>query len=67
MHTGERPYACTFDGCHKRFSEKSGLKRHIATHTDIKPFPCTFVGCSKRFKDKSYLGKPLVVYLAGLI
>ncbi len=29
VHTNERPYACTFDGCDKRFPVQSGLVHHL--------------------------------------
>lgn len=33
IHTGEKPYACTFPGCFKRFSQSSNLTAHERTHT----------------------------------
>ena len=32
IHTGEKPYPCTFDGCTKRFSDKSNLRTHVKVH-----------------------------------
>ena len=32
IHTGEKPYPCTFDNCHKRFSDKSNLRTHLKVH-----------------------------------
>ncbi|CAO3699819.1 unnamed protein product [Rhizopus stolonifer] len=32
-HTGEKPHACTFDGCNKRFSRSDELSRHLNIHT----------------------------------
>ncbi|KAJ2780790.1 hypothetical protein H4R18_003258 [Coemansia javaensis] len=32
-HTGERPFACTFPGCSRRFSVHSNLRRHHKVHT----------------------------------
>lgn len=32
-HTGEKPFACTFPGCTKRFSRGDELKRHIKIHS----------------------------------
>lgn len=31
-HTGEKPHACSFPGCLKRFSRSDELKRHLRTH-----------------------------------
>ncbi|KAI8143823.1 hypothetical protein BJV82DRAFT_479858, partial [Fennellomyces sp. T-0311] len=31
-HTGEKPFICTFDGCHRRFSVHSNLRRHLRIH-----------------------------------
>ena len=30
--TGERPFACVFRGCGKRFSRPDQLKRHMGVH-----------------------------------
>ena len=32
IHTGEKPYPCTFDNCSKRFSDKSNLRAHLKVH-----------------------------------
>ena len=32
IHTGEKPYPCTFDNCSKRFSDKSNLRTHLKVH-----------------------------------
>ncbi|KAI7903707.1 uncharacterized protein BX663DRAFT_433486, partial [Cokeromyces recurvatus] len=31
-HTGEKPHACTFPNCDKRFSRSDELQRHIRAH-----------------------------------
>lgn len=33
-HTGEKPHACTFQGCTKRFSRSDELTRHLRIHTN---------------------------------
>jgi len=32
IHTGEKPYACSFQGCFKRFSQSSNLSAHEKSH-----------------------------------
>ena len=35
-HTGEKPFACSWDGCERRFSRSDELSRHKRTHTGEK-------------------------------
>nr|CAD7606822.1 unnamed protein product [Timema genevievae] len=51
IHTGEKPFACTF--CDSRFKQNSDLKAHIRTHTGEKPYACTV--CPARFSQSSAL------------
>jgi len=32
IHTGEKPYGCSFPGCFKRFSQSSNLAAHERSH-----------------------------------
>jgi zinc finger protein GLIS2 len=52
-HTGERPHACHFERCDKRFSRLENLKIHCRTHTGEKPYVCPFEGCEKRYSNSS--------------
>jgi uncharacterized Zn-finger protein len=33
IHTGEKPYSCSFPGCFKKFSQSSNLSAHEKSHT----------------------------------
>lgn len=41
-HTGDCPYACTFEGCDAAFKTPSDLSRHTRLHTGQKPYKCTY-------------------------
>ena len=55
IHTGEKPYACDWDGCNQCFTQKGHLKTHIRVHTGEKPYACDWDGCNQRFSQKGYL------------
>ena len=40
QHTGERPFACTYDGCSKTFFASGQLKDHTRSHTGEKLAQC---------------------------
>ena len=55
--TGEKPYVCPVDGCHKAYSNSSDRFKHVRTHQEEKPYICKTPGCSKRYTDPSSLRK----------
>lgn len=52
---GDRPFACTWLFCTRRFSRSDELQRHMRTHTGDKRFVCPT--CSKRFMRSDHLSK----------
>ena len=62
VHTGERPFVCTYLGCKKVFARTENLKIHIRTHTGEKPFHCEYPGCTRRFANSSDRRKHIHVH-----
>ena len=52
---GERPFACTFEGCGATFSQKSSLAYHLSVHTNYRPNKCEFPNCTASFPTLSAL------------
>lgn len=40
IHTGERPFKCTFPGCTHAFTQKANLNKHMEVHSGIRRFSC---------------------------
>jgi uncharacterized Zn-finger protein len=51
IHTNERPFTCTFNGCQKSFIQRSALTVHLRVHTGERPHVCEWIGCGKSFSD----------------
>ena len=55
IHTGEKPFACTIDGCDYRSNHLGNLRKHVMIHTGEKPFACTVDGCDYRSNQSGNL------------
>uniref|UniRef100_A0A8C5K6H4 Zinc finger protein 42 n=1 Tax=Jaculus jaculus TaxID=51337 RepID=A0A8C5K6H4_JACJA len=62
VHTGEKPFQCTFQGCGKRFSLDFNLRTHIRIHTGERPFVCPFDGCKKGFHQSNNLKSHILTH-----
>ena len=63
IHTGERPYRCSYEGCDRRFARNEELTRHKRIHTGVRPHKCEV--CQKAFGRKDHLSKHLKTHLQG--
>ncbi|CAG2102277.1 unnamed protein product [Medioppia subpectinata] len=57
IHTGERPYACNWPECGKRFRQKHHLSDHKNIHVNDKPLMCHWPGCGYRDNNSGNLRK----------
>lgn len=54
VHSGEKPYVCSFADCGKRFSLDFNLRTHIRSiHSGEKPYICNI--CNKNFSQSANL------------
>ncbi|EEC18063.1 zinc finger protein, putative, partial [Ixodes scapularis] len=64
LHTNERPFACTFEGCSSKYTRQYHLTRHVkAVHTpksqaeSPQDLRCPLEECGKQFSSKHTLYK----------
>lgn len=41
IHTGEKPYKCTYPQCKHSFTQKANLNKHVEVHLGVKRFACS--------------------------
>ena len=56
LHSDERPFTCSIEGCGKTYKRKSDLNFHQISH-NTKYIQCNREGCEQTFKAETYLKK----------
>ncbi|KAB7501994.1 Zinc finger protein [Armadillidium nasatum] len=55
IHTGERPFKCTYPGCERAFNQKGTMLIHMDIHYGKKSHKCDL--CGKSFVQKSHMNR----------
>lgn len=61
IHTGERPFKCTYKGCDKSFITSGNLRLHLCSHSGIKIMKCT--QCANSYSQATKLNAHLRTHL----
>ncbi|TPX46264.1 hypothetical protein SeMB42_g03765 [Synchytrium endobioticum] len=57
IHSGDKPFKCSYPLCTKAFVQRAALITHTRTHTGEKPFVCEVPFCGRRFSDPSQFSR----------
>ena len=60
LHTGEKPYVCTWEDCDWKFARKGQLTVHLRKHTGEKPYKCTI--CGQAFSQTGILDRHMTTH-----
>jgi len=67
-HTGERPFACNWEGCDKTYIEEKHLMQHIkGFHEKEREFCCEIEGCGKAFLTHTRLRRHEGTHEGGML
>ena len=53
LHTGSRPFVCSYEGCSWAFPSSSKLRRHERGHKNIRSYVCEI--CQKSYLRSEHL------------
>ena len=60
LHTGSRPFVCSYEGCSWAFPSSSKLRRHERGHKNIRSYVCEI--CQKSFPTPGDLKSHMYVH-----
>jgi uncharacterized Zn-finger protein len=62
VHSGDRPYVCTWPGCNYASAGSGHVARHMRTHTGDRPYKCKVEGCGYAASQSGHLQTHILVH-----